>query len=66
MNYEQTSGETNEYAVITTIKQPTKEQLDAARKARGEYVSGHEEGNGFGPGSTGGESGEDGASASGE
>lgn len=38
MNYEQTSGETNEYAVITP-KQPTKEQLDAEKKLRGEYMS---------------------------
>ncbi len=38
MHYEQTSGETNEYAVITP-KQPTKEQIDSEKKRRGEYVS---------------------------
>ncbi len=37
------------------IPQPTKEQLDEERRRRGEHVTPHQEGDGFGPGSTGGE-----------
>lgn len=49
--------EENESAHPGGKPQPTKEQLDAERKKRGEYVTPHQEGDGFGPGSTGGEGG---------